>query len=186
MRPARPRKRKRKKRAAAGRTNNDLTTPVELVAELHRFGTLALDPCSNPWSDVDALVAVSAHRGECGLAADWVALIASVAHPHEDPFAFVNPPYGRGHLGKWADKCVYEYTRGAEIIVLPPNDISTGWWRTLRGAARARVDFDRRLKFGGGDGAGKIRSSLFYFGPRPYLFAHVFAHHGQLTLGVQS
>jgi hypothetical protein len=175
------------------RTNNDLTTPPELVDVLHRFGTLALDPCSNPWSEVDALIRLSRHAGDDGLRAQWARLVRALSLEYSDPFAYVNPPYGHGPpppgrkrgaplMPAWARKIVLEASRGLETIALAPHDQSTDWWRVMRKPAAARIDFDKRIKFGGGRGQGKIRSALFYYGPRRYLFAHHFERFGELTL----
>jgi hypothetical protein len=52
------------------------------------------------------------------------------------------------------------------------------------GAAAMRLWCDRaRVIFeGGAHGTGQIRSCLFYFGPRRFLFAHVFEAIGEITV----
>lgn len=161
------------------RTKNDLGTPAWFLRTVRQVGPIILDPCSNPWSVVRARVELSAHRGENGLEVDWLALLAA----HGPGLAFWNPPYGVGHLAKWQAKFAHETARGAESIGLVPNSPDTKWWRGMRDACDARCDVERRIGFDGGEhGTGLVRSSVFYAGPNPYLFAHAFSALGEVKV----
>lgn len=158
------------------RTNNDLCTPEEVLALVWQLGPIALDPCSNPWSTVGAQFRLDGEQGRCGLLADWHELA-------EGGLVFVNPPYGRGHMRAWAAKIADEAARGCEILALVKGDHSTEWWRTLRKHTRAICYWDGRISFeGGSHGSGNFASSLLYFGPRPYLFCHVFQDAGDVRV----
>lgn len=168
------------------RGKNDLGTPAWFLALVCAMGTIILDPCSNPWSLVPALVHLSAHRGEDGLTADWYAIVTAYADELVGALTFSNPPYGLGDDGRpllpfWAAKIVSEAARGLEIIVLVPLAPDTRWFRTLRDACTAKCEVERRIGFvGGAHGTGQIRSCAFYFGPRRFLFCHVFESIGEV------
>ncbi|WP_373047202.1 DNA N-6-adenine-methyltransferase [Vulgatibacter sp.] len=159
------------------RTNNDLTTPIDFLEPLAELGKVYLDPCSNEWSIVGAEVELDGSSPERdGLFADWKAIAAG-------RLVFVNPPYGRGHLRPWARKIVQAAAAGCEIVVLIPVSPSTLWWQTLRQKADAMVFLHQRLSFGGGKhGTGQFDSAAFYFGRRPYLFAHAFQQRGDVVV----
>lgn len=176
---------------ARARVKNDLGTPESFLVYVRRFDRIALDPCSNVWSLVRPTVALSIDDGRDGLGESWAYLVRKLKG-----ITFVNPPYGHAdaepgtdkkHGGPlllpWSQKIRAEAEAGVEIVSLVPQDTSTEWWRTLRGSCTARVDHDKRLAFeGGGHTTGQIRNTTFYHGPRPYLFAHVFADLGEVHL----
>src|SRR5690606_21463454 len=133
-------------------------------------------PCSNPWSIVPARIALDGSPGRDGLAADWAALAG-------DSVVYVNPPYGRGHMPRWAEKIALEASRGVEAVALVKSDHSTDWWRVLMAAADARCELDERVQFlGGQHSAGTFPSTVFYLGHRPYRFAEVFEVSGHVEI----
>lgn len=160
------------------RTKNDLGTPGAVLELVRRVGPVGIDPCSNEWSKVGARVAFDGLTIETnGLLAPWFALL----RPGE--LAFVNPPYGRSHMRKWADKITHEARLGCEVIALVKGDFSTKWWTALRKEAKAVCYVAGRPAFEGGDHkGGKFASALFYFGTRPHLFAHVFGPLGDVRI----
>lgn len=84
-------------------------TPDHLMEEIQQeFGTL-YDPCPNDWT-VD------------GLQTDWA------QQPH---VVYVNPPYTRGEIGKWVEKCYYEYTQGATVVLLIPAYTDTAYFHDM-------------------------------------------------------
>lgn len=170
--------------APIARTKNDLGTPEWFLKSVRRLGAIILDPCSNPWSTVDAYIELSAHRGEDGLSADWSQIILSkMPDLSAGGFAFINPPYGPGFLRKWAEKMIAEARKGVEIVTLLPCSPDTLWWEWMRDDCDARCDVARRIGFDGGEhGAGQVRSEVFYFGPRPYLFGHCFSEIGEIMI----
>lgn len=138
------------------RSNNDLCTPASVLDRVALFADIALDPCSNPWSQVPAAKKIQAPE-ECGLAADWL--------QEGGGLVFVNPPYGRGHMDAWAAKIASEAVRGTEILALVKGDFSTTWWQVLREKASAIIYWRKRIPFDGGShSAGTFPSVLFYFG----------------------
>ena len=159
------------------RTNNDLNTPEEIVELVRMVAPIALDPCSNPWSKVKARRAYD--EEEDGFFRDWVEEIREAG----GGLAYVNPPYGPGLLLPWAIKITTEARRGAEIISLVPGSHDTQWFNHKLEHANALCNWRGRISFdGGGHGAGKFASTLFYFGPNPYLFAHIFQHKGDVRV----
>lgn len=141
--------------------NNDLCTPLEILELVRKFGTISLDPCSNPWSQVQAEVELTRDSTPCGLSADWSALAS------EDPWSvvFVNPPYGRGQMDLWAKKISGEAAKGLQILALVKGDFSTRWWHRLWGSAVAVAMLRERVRFGGGaHSAGTFPSALFFCG----------------------
>lgn len=154
------------------RTNNDLNTPEWILDLVRMLGPIELDPCSNPWSKVDAKRSFDIDRGEDGLALPW-----------GQGLVFVNPPYGRGHMDKWASKIKEEGMDGTEIVALVKGDFSTEWWKILRECADAICYLNQRVSYDGGKfGSGNFPSSLFYFGRKKHLFAYIFEHKGDVRL----
>jgi len=104
------------------KSRDDWETPDALIDVLRReFGAFGLDPCANaenkkacdwygPGSDLGQ---------EDGLAVPWFG-----------GSAYVNPPYGRGVIEKWVEKCYFEVACGrVELVVaLLPASTSAGWW----------------------------------------------------------
>ncbi len=164
------------------RTNQDHNTPECVLEVVRRLGPITLDPCSNPWSTVGALVSLSAHRGEDGLEASWV-------HDSSDGdsrgVVFVNPPYARGQVIRWVRKIAAEVAQNEhlEAILLVPGDDSTDWTDAAVGSCAAYCDPSSRIAFVGAGGSGaKAPSRLYYWGPRRYLFAHVFEELGRVRV----
>lgn len=158
------------------RTNDDLGTPKWFLDLVRQVGPIALDPCSNPWSLVRAKVALDGTRGRCGLSRPWAA--------HIDPgtgLVFWNPVYSRPK--PFCERAVESKGHGLESIGLLRHDPSTQWSKLLRKHANARCDLDERVAFEGGQyESGQIPNSVWYMGPRPYLFAHVFAPYGEVRV----
>ncbi len=155
---------------ALTRTKNDHNTPKCVLEVVREFDDIALDPCSNPWSTVGARVELSAHLGDDGFGVDWACVVGD-----EGGVVFVNPPYGRGHLARWVDKCAFEAAERAEIILLVPCAPETGWAMEARRACNAWGVWGKRIPFvGAGGEAAKAANAVYYFGPRRFLFAHVF------------
>jgi hypothetical protein len=157
------------------RGHDDLGTPTWLVEIVRGLGPIDLDPCSNPWSLVEARVALSKHAGDDGLARPWSELVEPGA------LVFVNPPYSAPL--PWCQRIVEAAGAGLEVVALVKLDPSTKWSALLRAHRNARCDLHRRIRFEGGEhAAGKLASSLSYFGTRPYLFAHLFDALGEVQV----
>jgi len=155
------------------RSNNDLCTPAPIIDRVVKWlGPIDLDPCSNEWSLVGAAHTYSIDRGEDGLSLPWFGRV------------WENPPYGRGHLKRWA-MCAARHseTGMAEIISIVPTSTETESFAIRKSYADVRIDLSTRVKYGGGKhGSGMFGSTIFYSGQRPYLFAHAFADCGEIII----
>lgn len=160
-----------------------LCTPGYILERVRAMsgGRIALDPCSSPESMTKATFALALEWGDDGLKRDWYDIVTR-ARPFGD-LAFVNCPYGRGHLDPWTAKIVEEAAKGCDVVSLLPLDPTTKWWKRMTNTAQARVMVDHRVQFvGGSHKSGSIKSALFYHGTRPHLFLH---HCGDLGEGVR-
>jgi hypothetical protein len=135
------------------------------------MGPIMLDPCTtsdNPcfaqrWLSVD------------GLVQSWKA-IAGLG------LIYVNPPYGR-ELPPWVAKCCVEgRSFDCEIILLVPARTDTAWYDNANDSADVLCEWRGRLTFKGAPSPAPFPSAVFYWGPRPYLFCHVFQSHGRMRI----
>lgn len=114
----------------AGRKNYysesyDWGTPKHYIDGVRRVfgGEIDLDPCSNPWSLVDAKVAYSLEHFD-GLVESW-----------NYSFIYVNPPYGKDFdrntgINDWLNACKTAHKKyGSEVIALVPVAVNTGHWK---------------------------------------------------------
>ena len=171
----------------AGRTivsqSVDWCTPrnyVEAIKDVFS-GTIALDPCSNHWSIVGALVEWSTPTYD-GLLEDW---------DHET--IYVNPPYGadrsRGTTIKsWLRKCLDAHrSYGSEVLALVPVAANTSHWKQYVWGSATAVCFlyDTRLKFlenGSDKGKGApMACAMVYWGGNYRRFFDVFLNFGAVV-----
>jgi hypothetical protein len=172
----------------AGRTNattlsRHWCTPPKYVSAIRRFfgGTIALDPCSNRWSIVQAKIEFRLPIKD-GLAAEW-----------KYPTVFVNPPYGadrtRGTtIRDWLRKCAEAHREhGAEVLALIPVATNTRHWKLYVWGSATAVAFlyDTRLRFlvngrDGGKGA-PMSCAMVYWGPRYTDFESIFMRFGAVV-----
>lgn len=133
---------------------------LELVYEF--FGTIDLDPASNPPPfNVRAQEHCYLPHGN-GLDTPW-----------NGSTVFLNPPYGRD-IGKWIAKAI---TEPKEIVMLLPFRSDTKWFTPIQ--LLARIEIKGRLKFKGNTSSAPFPSVLVYKGPRIKEFIRIFS-----TLGV--
>lgn len=167
----------------AGRTVNSAShhwgTPAEYVHAVRQvLGEVALDPCSNRFSIVNATTEYRLPEID-GLAASW-----------DFPTIYVNPPYGadreRGTtIRDWLRRCAEARRQhGANIIALVPVATNTSHWKNYVWNAANAVAFlyDTRLKFlvngqTGGKGA-PMSCAMVYWGDSVERFMDVFSVHG--------
>ena len=143
-------------------------TPPQYVTAIREFfgGTIALDPCSNCYSIVDAEVEYLLPEID-GLHASW-----------DYPTIYINPPYGRDRergtsILDWLMMASYaNRVHGAEVLALIPVAPNTKHWkRHVFGAATAVAFlYDTRLKFlvdgkSGGKGA-PMACAMVYWGAK--------------------
>lgn len=132
-------------------TSNDQTwnSPQNVVDRIRKFSPIALDPCSNPTSIVNADTEWRIERGEDGLTRPW---------PTKG-LVYVNPPYDE--LERWAAKMAKESARGVEIIACIPARTDTKAWQDSIFPSCDAVCFWRgRMKFGAGRSSSSQTSML--------------------------
>lgn len=171
----------------AGRKINsqsqDWCTPrkyVDAVKEVFG-GSIALDPCSNEWSIVDAATEYQLPEHD-GLKEPW-----------DFPTIYVNPPYGvdreRGTTIKhWLRKCVYAHKHhGAEVIALVPVATNTSHWKEYVWGHATAICFlyDTRLRFlvqGKDEGKGApMACAMVYWNKSIDRFLSVFSRFGAVV-----
>lgn len=171
----------------AGRTVNsqsrDWCTPQKYIDAVRRVfqGKIALDPCSNKWSIVNAKIEFSLPNHD-GLKESW-----------DYPTIYVNPPYGadRKHgttIKHWLYKCAYaNKNHRAEVLALVPVAVNTRHWKDyVWGQATATCFlYDTRLRFlveGEDKGKGApMACAMVYWGHNMDLFQEVFIEHGAVV-----
>lgn len=172
---------------SAGRSVNSKSqswgTPKKYVDAVRNFfgGDIALDPCSNEYSIVDALTEYRLPEND-GLRESW-----------DYPTIYVNPPYGadreRGTTIKnWLAKCALTHQKhNSEILALVPVATNTGHWKqSVFGQASAICFlYDTRLKFlENGLDVGKgapMSCSMIYWGERVEEFKELFLDFGAVV-----
>jgi hypothetical protein len=163
--------------------NKDWCTPPKYVKAIKEFfqGEIALDPCSNRYSIVEASTEYSLPRHD-GLRESW-----------NFPTIYVNPPYGldRKHgtsIKHWLRRCE-EANRlhASEVIALVPVATNTGHWKKyVYGRATAIcLLYDTRLRFlvngkDGGKGA-PMSCALIYWGNNYQRFFESFIKFGAVV-----
>jgi hypothetical protein len=163
--------------------NKDWCTPPKYLEAIREFfgGTIHLDPCSNRYSIVNALVEYSLPTHD-GLRESW-----------NFPTIYVNPPYGidREHgtsIKDWLRKCekanrLYQ----SEVIALVPVATNTGHWKQYVYGKAAAICFlyDTRLRFlVNGKDAGKgapMSCALIYWGCHFERFFQIFTRFGAVV-----
>jgi len=150
----------------------DWCTPHCVVNRLNEFcGRVALDPCSNANSVVNAVESYS--LPDDGLAVDWYGRA-------DYGLCFINPPFGAAKITPWINKILVE--RGScEMILLSPASVDTKWFRPLW-KADAICFVAGRLTFLGAPASATFPVSLAYWGNRRYRFASVFEALGHVVI----
>lgn len=147
-------------------------TPPWLLDVVRDFAPITLDPCTEPHNPTGAHMFWTSG----GLEGSWAG------------FVWVNPPFSRGEVQRWAEKCVSE-SSDCEIILLTKDDCRTSWNRYLVDNADARCRIQRGVGFlePAEDGTWKQLvgpswgTALWYWGRRRRRFARVFGAIGEVT-----
>jgi hypothetical protein len=171
----------------AGRSINsqsqDWGTPKKYVDAVKEVfgGEIALDPCSSPYSIVNAKVEYMLPEHD-GLKESW-----------NYPTIYVNPPYGINQksgttIRHWLARCakaneMYE----SEVLALVPVATNTGHWKKYVFGRATAICFlyDTRLKFlvkgkKGGKGA-PMACAMIYWGDNYQEFYEVFINYGAIV-----
>jgi len=172
----------------AGRSNTESSshhwcTPPKYVDAIREFfdGRIELDPCSNEYSVVDAVVEYRLPHSD-GLRKSW-----------NSSSVFVNPPYGRDRergtgIGDWLRKCRdANLSFDSEVLALVPVATNTRHWKDFVFGQATAVAFlyDTRLRFlenGRDTGKGAPMScAMVYWGRRYSRFENRFIQFGAVT-----
>ena len=171
----------------AGRTVNSQNVnwcaPSKYVTAVKALfnGKVALDPCSNKWSIVEAETAFALPRRD-GLMEEW-----------NYKTIYVNPPYGADRNRKttikhWLYKCAHAHRQfHSEVLALVPVAANTSHWKEYVWGSATAVCFlyDTRLKFlENGDGEGKgapMACAMIYWGADYNNFFEIFLEFGAVV-----
>lgn len=153
-------------------------TPQSVLDVVRAVGAIGLDPCAPPHNPVKARRWYT--EEDDGLTKAWLVSVGELV--------YVNPPYSRGELSRWAKKIVRAVSADPdlEVIALTPCDLGTGWACELFTHAGALAGWHGRIAFETPDdtyGTGAKQPSLFwYFGERPRRFFRAFAAHANVVV----
>ena len=171
----------------AGRTVNSQSvnwcTPPKYVNAVRRVfnDKIALDPCSNEWSIVNAETEYRLPDQD-GLRESW-----------DFPSIYVNPPYGsdkerRTTIKDWLYKCAHAHKHyGSEVLALVPVATNTSHWKEYVWGRATAVCFlyDTRLRFlveGKDEGKGAPMScAMIYWNKSIDKFLEVFNELGAVV-----
>ena len=158
-------------------------TPPKYVAAVRKvFGeAIALDPCSNQWSIVQAETEYRLPQHD-GLRESW-----------DFSTIYVNPPYGsdkqrRTTIKHWLYKCAYAHkNHGSDVLALVPVATNTSHWKKYVWGRATAVCFlyDTRLRFlvdGKDEGKGAPMScAMIYWNRNIDVFLDVFTEFGAVV-----
>ena len=171
----------------AGRTLNSQSvnwcTPPKYVDAVRKVfgGKIALDPCSNEWSIVNAEMEYRLPEHD-GLRESW-----------DYHTIYVNPPYGsdkerRTTIKHWLYKCALAHKHhGSEVLALVPVATNTSHWKKYVWGRATAVCFlyDTRLRFlveGKDEGKGAPMScAMIYWNENMDVFLDVFNEFGAVV-----
>lgn len=114
-------------------------TPADVIDKVRRVfgGVIDLDPCSSELANLTVGASKFFCAAEDGLKQFWVG--ANI---------FVNPPYSRGVIERWAKKSVYAHVEyGKNVIWLSNNGTETTATQCIMSAARLVHFPNKRMKF---------------------------------------
>lgn len=158
--------------------NQEWYTPVWILDGVRAvLGGIDLDPATC----IEAQRTVQAKRfyteAEDGLRHKWTGNV------------YLNPPYARGVVDRFAVKFVAHYLLGhiREGCVLVNNATETVWFQTLGVCVTAICAIQGRVSFGGPASEGNKGlqgQALLYYGAHAGIFKRVWEPHGQVYLAV--
>lgn len=126
-------------------------TPKHIFEVLDAEFCFTLDPCAER------------HTAKCrnfyspeldGLSQDW-----------QGESVFCNPPYSRGNIDLWAEKCYNESQKpNTTVVALLPVSTSADWWHNwIVGKGELRF-INKRVRFNGGEFTAPFSSVIVVFG----------------------
>jgi len=149
-----------------------LCTPPDVLMLVRKVGTIGFDPFPCAYSVTNPTA--SAFEGFDAWAGEsWLNAVG----PGE--VLFCNPPYSRGNLPRFAHFWAAEQFADTHGIALLPSRTGANWFAVMAATSKAMAFWQGRIVFWLDGkpmpGGGRFDSVLFYSGPRPHLFADVFA-----------
>jgi len=158
-------------------------TPEKYVNAVRKFfgGKIHLDPCSNEYSIVNAIVEYRLPKHD-GLKEQW-----------NYPSIYVNPPYGIDKIRKtsikhWLEKCAFANEKyNSEVLALIPVASNTSHWKNYVFSKAKSICFlyDTRLRFlENGKDVGKgapMACAMTYWGDNYSKFFDVFIEYGAVV-----
>lgn len=146
-------------------------------------GRIAFDPCADPKSSVPAETGIylPEHEPEMlelvggQLADTWGAygvwfMDGLTAQWPVEGLTWANPPYGRATSKAWADRITKSALFHEHLVAIVNASTGSEWWQPYWGALRGC--FVRgRVRYDGGEQAGKFDSVLLYWGTEPEKFS---------------
>lgn len=167
----------------------DWLTPNYFIDLVRLLGPIALDPCGNPYSFVNAWTTFYGLNHIDGLIARWFV--------PKDTVVWCNPPYGRT-LDKWTNKMATEgeaiAKANAHLVALIPARTGTGYWDRYIWPFADAVCFwtggtqhPSRMCFYDlsgrpADTGATFDAAVVYFGKRRDRFQQVFGSYGNVQL----
>lgn len=146
---------------------NEWYTPSAYIeAARQAMGSIDLDPASCDLAQKTVKAGRYYTIADDGLARDWGGNV------------WLNPPYSKDLIGKFAEKVVVESELFEQAIVLVNNATETAWFQSMARKADAICLFAGRIKFN--DKTGKPANTpvqgqvAIYFGEHPGRFASAF------------
>src|SRR5687767_2136078 len=116
------------------RSNAFERTPEQLFLALKAEYDFTLDAAS---SDLNHLLLRYFTVDDDGLSRDW-----------SGERVWLNPPYGRGVIGRWIKKAYEESCKGALVVCLVPANTDQDWWHDYVMPYASEIRFIRgRLQF---------------------------------------
>ena len=152
---------------SANSGENEWYTPSAYIeAARQAMGSIDLDPASCELAQETVKAGVYYTIADDGLAREWGGNV------------WLNPPYSKDLIGKFAEKVVVESERFEQAIVLVNNATETAWFQSMARKANAICLFAGRIKFN--DKTGKPANTpvqgqaAIYFGEHVERFASAF------------
>lgn len=133
---------------AVAHENKDLwETPDHIFRPLNDSFHFTLDPCCNDENNKCVLYFT---KKENGLLQSW-----------EGHTVFVNPPYSRGNIDQWVEKCSQE-SLTADVVALLPVSTSADWFQ---GFVLGNTIYwvDKRIRFVGAKYTAPFSSMIVHF-----------------------
>lgn len=151
-------------------------TPKRLVAAIEAFKPVALDPCSNEHSIVNARVKLT--REQDGLGQDWR------LHVKQHELVYVNPPFDHETLQRVREKAYYAANFWfLDVLLLAPVKADQSWYQNAIVEASALCSVKGRVPFlreGRRRSGSQFACAFFYYGADVDRFCKAFRSVGRL------